>query len=93
MGLGLVEGGEGLKDMKVLIRQRGNGEVYAERERLWNGQAFLHFDCFCASANQSIEEEDREGERHSSFLEALLENIFFHIRAAGTDHDVADGVI
>ena len=54
MGLGLGTGGVrgSLKDMKVLIGQRGNREVYAEGERLWNGQAFLHFDRLCASANQ-----------------------------------------
>lgn len=60
MGLGLgLEGGveASLKDMKVLIGQRGNREVYAEGERLWNGQAFLHFDCLCVSANQKRERE------------------------------------
>lgn len=49
--------GGSLKDMKVLIAQRGNREVYAESERLWNGQTFLHFDCFCSSANQRTREE------------------------------------
>lgn len=46
-----------LKDMKVLIGQRGNREVYAEGERLLNCQAFLHFDCLCASANQKTGKE------------------------------------
>lgn len=41
--------------MKVLIGQKGNQEVYAEGERLWNGQAFLHFDGLCASENQKKE--------------------------------------
>lgn len=48
MGLDLA-GGEGggvgvLKDMKVLIGQRGNREVYAER--LLNGQASFFFFFF-----------------------------------------------
>ncbi len=71
MGLGLGSGG--LKDMKVLIGQRGN----AEGERLWNGQAFLHFDCFCASANQKTgkERERRQNaEMLSSFPKTPLEN-------------------
>lgn len=49
---GWGRGEASLKDMKVLIAQRGNRQVYAESERLWNGQAFLHFDCLCSSANQ-----------------------------------------
>ena len=61
-----------LKDMKVLIGQRGNREVYAEGERLWNGQAFLHFDCLCASATQKTGKECEKGQNAgmlSSFSE------------------------
>lgn len=73
-GVGAV-GETSLKDMKVLIGQRGNQEVYAEGERLWNGQAFLHFDCLCGSANQKTGKECEKGpnaELLSSFTNVLL---------------------
>lgn len=66
-----------LKDMKVLIGQRGNREVYAEGERLWNGQAFLHFDCLCPRVNQKTGKKFKKGQNAGmplSFPKALLEN-------------------
>lgn len=75
--------------MTVLIGQRSNREVYAEGERLWNGQAFLHFDCLCASANQKTGKECKKGQNVgmlSNFLKARLENFW----AAGKGCDVAD---
>lgn len=85
---GLGWGGQArLKDMKVLIGQRGNREVYAEGERLWNGQAFLHFDCLCASANQKTgkaRERGQNAEMLSSFLKTSPENFLSMSRAAGT---------
>lgn len=75
--------------MTVLIGQRSNREVYAEGERLWNGQAFLHFDCLCASANQKTGKECEKGQNVgmlSNFLKAHLENFW----PAGKGCDVAD---
>lgn len=51
---GWGSGRETLKDMKVLITQRSKGEVYVDRERLWNGQTFFHFDCLCPCSNERI---------------------------------------
>lgn len=76
-----------LKDMKVLIGQRGNREVYAEGERLWNGQAFLHFDCLCVSANLKTGGKEWEKEQNagmlSSFPEAPLENFLSTLEEQG----------
>lgn len=72
----------GLKDMKVLIEQRGN----AEGERLWNGQAFLHFDCLCASANQKTGRECEKGqnaEMLSSFPKTPHENFLSMLEQQG----------
>lgn len=49
-----------LKDMKVLVGQRSNQEVYAEGERLWNGQAFFRFDCFCGKCKSKDRKTARE---------------------------------
>lgn len=90
MGLGLGEAI--LKDMKVLIGQRGNREVYAEGERLWNGQAFLHFDCLCASANQKTGERVRERTECRDafkFSGGSSRKLFVHVRRAGSGCDVA----
>lgn len=64
--------------MKVFIEQRLNPEVYAEEERLWNGQPFLHFDCLCGSANQKTGKEcekRQNGEMFSSVPNAPLKNL------------------
>lgn len=70
--------GTGLKDMKVFIEQSLNPEVYAEEERLRNGQTFLHFDCLCGSANQKTGKEcekRQNGAMFSSVPKAPLQNL------------------
>lgn len=91
MGLGLVGS---LKDMKVLIGQRGYRKVYAEGERLWNGQAFLHFDCFCGSANQKTGKECKTGQNAGMlFSKAPLENFLSTFEQQGRSCDVADQAV
>lgn len=65
-GVGAV-GETSLKDMKVLIGQRGNQEVYAEGERLWNGQAFLHFDSFVEVQIKRQEKSARKNRMQNCF--------------------------
>lgn len=96
LGIGGVRRGEvaSLKDMKVLIGQRGNRKVYAEGKRLWNGQAyfFSHFDCLCRSMNQKMGESERK-DRIQGCLQVfhrLLLKTFIHVRAAGADCDVTE---